>query len=523
MSGWWSSETLSPEQEAEALKIKLNSNEFKKEDIDKISALLDKPEALQALKKMVDPSFSAEILTRLNKKSVLSEWDQAIMRLLAILYPEQALTTRLEQTNKPSGKVSAVLNGGGGAMNFEQLKTLSLEKIQELFRSINKGDLMAIARTIPDAKPASMDQASFDMMKWLVSATLLTMLENGMSIESQQDIDFLEKNGTDETRKTIEEFKSTFWPNAFENNKKFIIKGNTTQSVSGTDQWVLLKGIDISKINTVDLKTGAEQLKKQLPAWTDKVKMEEMIRNLLDSKSGALRGLWELMKIFGALLGLNLDKKPAPNEKVPELDKKRRYALMTNMRDGKNGYTLDEIFDEKWTIKISDKKDTKLQLYLSDIAKLKIAEWVPAKDTEGGYEMSTKLTDAINTYQKSLSLAPTWKIDKLWLPLIMAKFDVDGELLKAPNTAPEASPKEKHPLGERIVALEWKKYGDIKTILKWDPIPRNQIIELQKDLGFTPTNADKSRRLDGDIWPGTVKAFLERYPQGMKDKDIPKK
>ena len=87
------------------------------------------------------------------------------MRLLAILYPEQALTTRLEQTNKPSGKVSAVLNGGGGAMNFEQLKTLSLEKIQELFRSINKGDLMAIARTIPDAKPASMDQASFDMMK----------------------------------------------------------------------------------------------------------------------------------------------------------------------------------------------------------------------------------------------------------------------------------------------------------------------------------------------------------------------
>ena len=53
------------------------------------------------------------------------------------------------------------------------------------------------------------------------------------------------------------------------------------------------------------------------------------------------------MKIFGALLGLNLDKKTAPSEKVPELDKKGRYILMTNMRDGKNGYTLEEIFDEK--------------------------------------------------------------------------------------------------------------------------------------------------------------------------------
>lgn len=53
------------------------------------------------------------------------------------------------------------------------------------------------------------------------------------------------------------------------------------------------------------------------------------------------------MKIFGALLGLNFEKKVASGEKLVEFDKKARYILMTNMRDGKNGYILDEIYDDK--------------------------------------------------------------------------------------------------------------------------------------------------------------------------------
>lgn len=512
----------SPEALAKSLDIKLKAAEIADSDIDAISNSLDTPEKIQAIKFIVWVSIELAVQKIKAKEWIISPSEQKILTLYERLFPlEAGLNKQLIATNKPSGKISAVLNGNGGAMNFEQLKKLTPEKIQELFRSVNKGDLIAIAKAIPDAKPEWIDQNTYDLLKSIVSATVINMVQNGMTIENMGDIEFLEKNGNDKIKQSIKKEKEWEWIlKDYTWNPKVIIKSNGSEisldsviNASGK----LAKGIDISKINTVDLKAGAEQLKKQLPEWTDKAKMEEMIHNLLDSKNGALRGLWELMKIFGALLGLNFEKKVASGEKLVELDKKARYILMTNMRDGKNGYILDEIYDDKWALKISDKKDSKLQLYLADIAKLKIAEWVPAKDADRKYEISTKLTDAINAYQKSLSITPTWRIDKIWLPLIMAKFDANGDLLGQPDPTPEIATKLEHPLGKRILELEGKDFATIKTLLKSSPIPRNQIIELQKELGFTPNNPDKRRSLDGVMGPGTVKEFLLKYDKGMME------
>jgi hypothetical protein len=77
-------------------------------------------------------------MTRIQQKPELTESDRSIMRLFAILHPELAITARLEATNKPSLKITTVLNGDGSALNFEEFKKLTKEQIQELFRSINK-------------------------------------------------------------------------------------------------------------------------------------------------------------------------------------------------------------------------------------------------------------------------------------------------------------------------------------------------------------------------------------------------
>jgi predicted SnoaL-like aldol condensation-catalyzing enzyme len=50
--------------------------------------------------------------------------------------------------------MSALLNGSGDAIRkFQEFNKLTPEKIQELFRSINKGELVAIAKLAPDPRP----------------------------------------------------------------------------------------------------------------------------------------------------------------------------------------------------------------------------------------------------------------------------------------------------------------------------------------------------------------------------------
>lgn len=504
-------------------------------DIDALSKHLDKPEKILAIKAITGASIEAAIQKIRAKEWPLSPSDQKILGLYERLFAmEASLNKQLAITNKPSGKISAVLNGNGGALNFEQLKNLPPEKIQELFRSVNKGDLIAMARSIPEKKPEWVDQLTFDLLKSIVSATLATMIQNGVTIENQGDIDFLEKNGNDQIKLAIKKAKEWTWIlKDYTWNPKVIIKSNGSDVsldplVDASEK--LIKGIDISKINTVDLKVGAEQLKKQLPVWTDKAKMEEMVRGLLDSKNGALRGLGELMKIFWALLGLNFDKKAAPGEKTLELDKKWKRDFLESMSKKNDRYDIATIFDAQWNLA---KDHPKLQSYLEDVAKLQIAKDIPTKNTDDQYVYDEKLTKAIKDYQISVWIKenPSGKLDAKWIWEILLRLDTDGKVKSdIPAVAPSAIAPEtpKH----RLTGLyEWLKNKQTFDGIRSDSVSRELI---QKELGVTgewsywpKTKAavvdfqikelgmQKIRRgapdfADGLFWPDTVRKLWEK-------------
>jgi hypothetical protein len=58
----------------------------------------------------------------------------------------------------------------------------------------------------------------------VVTPFIETMVQNGFSIEDARDVDFLEKNAGENTKKIISEWKAKTEGKAFENGKKYIIK-----------------------------------------------------------------------------------------------------------------------------------------------------------------------------------------------------------------------------------------------------------------------------------------------------------
>jgi hypothetical protein len=71
--------------------------------------------------------------------------------------------------------------------------------------------------------------------------------------------------------------------------------------------------------------------------------MKDLIKSLQDSKIPGMKLISEILRIF---FGIG-DKKSGPESTPEALEKKARYELMTKMRDGKNGYQMSEIYDEK--------------------------------------------------------------------------------------------------------------------------------------------------------------------------------
>jgi hypothetical protein len=139
-----------------------------------------------------------------------------------------------------------------------------------------------------------MSEASFLALKTLTAATIATMIESGMSIENSDDIAFLEKNGGPNIQKVIQQAKSDGILKEYKEGAKYIIKkeGNDLKITQiNAVKPTLPEGMDISKINTVDMKKGAPQLLKELPPSFDKSKVEGMVRDLLNSSNPALRGL----------------------------------------------------------------------------------------------------------------------------------------------------------------------------------------------------------------------------------------
>lgn len=78
-------------------------------------------------------------------------------------------------------------------------------------------------------------------------------------------------------------------------------------------------------------------------------------------------------------------------------------------------------------------------------------------------------------------------------------MDANGEIIAKVEAAPEPLKQEKHPLGDRIAALEGKSFSAIKALLRKDPIPKAKIEEIQSDLGFTKESTNKETKLDGNL------------------------
>ena len=78
-------------------------------------------------------------------------------------------------------------------------------------------------------------------------------------------------------------------------------------------------------------------------------------------------------------------------------------------------------------------------------------------------------------------------------------MDANGEVKATAEVVPEPLKQEKHPLGDRIVALEGKSLSAIKALLRRDPIPKVKVEEIQADLGFTRESTNKETKLDGNL------------------------
>jgi hypothetical protein len=50
------------------------------------------------------------------------------------------------------------------------------------------------------------------------------MIQNGMSIENEDDLKFIERFSSDETKATLIELKRQFGEKPFENGKRYVIK-----------------------------------------------------------------------------------------------------------------------------------------------------------------------------------------------------------------------------------------------------------------------------------------------------------
>lgn len=525
-------ESQSYELQANQIKEKLKAWDIKKEDVDKITAILDKTEVVDAIKKVVDSTFATETLNRLNQKSVLTEWDKAIIRLLALLYPELTIKNRLEQTDNPSGKITAILNGGGNALNFEEFKKLKPEQIKEIFRSISKGDLLAIARGIPEKKPDTLDQATFDTLKATVSITVSSMLQNGMSIENEEDITFIERFWTPETKMALDAFRKSSGEKPFDGGKKYVMKWSIIESLT-TPDGKITKGIDISKINTIDLKASAEEIKKQMPQGFDKAKFWEAISSLLKSDTKIFKWIGEFLKVLLTLLGIDLAEKNDASTEKP-LEAKQKRELLMKMGKANDSYDVSTFFDSKWGV-VVDRKDSKFQLYLADVDKL---IWPNAlKKWEDGKTLvyDDTVTEKIKAYQNALKMPnPTGKLDIASVTVMLTRLDADGKLIvEAPQAqpAPAAEPlreateaPKKHEYADLFDSMKWKSTKELlsdKALIEqirakiWD---KTAVTQFQKELWLKYLDPNPAKRPDGKLGEETVKAFFARYPEG----NIPK-
>lgn len=514
------------------VKEKIKIWDLKDIDISKVSTLLDTPEANDAFKKTIDQTYATEVMTRIEQKPALTESDRSIMRLFAILHPELAINARLEATSKPSWKITAVLNGDGGALNFEEFKKLTNEQIQELFRNINKWDLLALARSIPDTKPDPIDPASFDLLKSSISATLNSMIQSGISISSEEDIQMIERYSSAESKATLIEFRKIFGEKPFDSGKKYHMQWARIEPLTTADG-KLTKGIDISKINTLDIKASAEQMKKQLGWSFDKTQFAETISKFLKSDLKVFKWLSEFLKIFATLLGIDFgDNNDASKEKP--LEAKQKRELLMKMGKANESYDVSTFFDPVGWLS-TEVKDPKFQLYLADIDKIIGPNAVKKAEDGKTFLFDDVLKEKIKGYQTALKMpSPTGRLDTVSIAVMLTRLDAEGKIIDAPQVAPAKAPEPlrdtapavteapKHrfsPLYEKLSSKasfeEIKSDPELRKMIQelvdvtedgyW-PLTRAAVKKFQiTELGMQKINRLQANFADGFFGPKTLK------------------
>lgn len=500
------------------------------EQLKKIVAEMSKPEVFAKIQDVTKATIHNSALAIMRAGWPNTEREKAILQLQARLFPSIALNMKLEQTAKPSGNLNWIIKADR-TVDTDALKNLSPDQIREKIGKLNKADIKLVMASLDTLESGLLKQTIMQVVTPFVE----TMVQNGYTIEDSSDIDFLQKNAGLWTKGLITAWSISNRDTLFDWKKKYLLKWDKILPLNN-EKWELTKaGIDISKINTVDLKASAQELRKQLPATFDKVKFGEVINNFLKSDNKLLKWIGDILKFFWALLGIDFGEKwEASKEKV--LEPKEKRALLESMLKKDGPYDVSSFFDAA-TWKISGRNDDpKFQLYLADIDRI-VWPGVVTKWNDGKYVYNDELMGKIRVFQLNHRVQElTGKLDSDGIAALLKNLDSDGKIIQAPNapapaatTAPAATERatetrEKHALADLFLPLKNKTTQELlsdKSLLKAiaDQIGNKaKVIQFQISLWLRSDDPDKAKRPDGKIWAETVKAYFAKYEGGFVKK-----
>ena len=526
MPGWWSPEQLAQLEQVNTAREALRKADLKIQPTS-LEKTLDTADTLDAIRKIVDEALKREYEAVKDKIPPLKEKENAILSAYAILYPTEAVNNRLAVTGRTAERVTQQEWKIGVQELLAINKWWDKEFTQFSERMKNtpewfttKGELMMyfeVLEKMPNWEwvyKEKVDQVKA-IIKSVLNSFLEAMFKNGVSIDNPKDLDFLKKYGSPEVQNFIGKKPEL---NTYDGKIKYSLRkdGNDLKLEPIITGKSITPWVDITKLNTVELAKWTPGAKEQIVQGMNTDQIKDFIKTLRDSNIPGMKLISELFRIF---LGIKNDgeKKEGWRETLSKKDKK---VLLDSMSTPTDRYDLSKLFDAK-SNKLIDEGSKGSQEYLKDAYKL--LDKAPPKEWEK-YTYDETLIDLIKKYEKSVWLEAakqTWKLDKEKVDLIRGKMDANGEVKATAEVVPEPLKQEKHPLGDRIVALEGKSLSAIKALLRRDPIPKVKVEEIQADLGFTRESTNKETKLDGNLWPATVKAFLNRYPKGMRNVSTP--
>ena len=393
------------------------------------------------------------VATILNKPS-LSENDRKIVNeLLAKLYPEKSLQIQTEKTNQPSIEVTKLLNEFSknplDTAKISEFIKQSTEKIKELFKNLNKWDIVKLGSIFNDGRniPEPLKLELEKILKPLLSVFIDTMLSNGFSIENTTDIAFLKQNGSEAVKTFIADQENTGKPlEEYKNWSQLIfkVKNGTYSLEPAIKDKKLPDWLDITRLNTINIWSSEAEVRKSL--GEKNVTKESLWKVIKDmEKYPELRSITYLLQMIGKLFGFKFDDttKSPENPVLKGKEWKQKFNWMLSETWGK--YSLASLFNGEGNL--IDKESKNSQEFLSDLEALWFVSKKDGKlifDESVAKDIKKKYTDL------------WWNKDKANIPECLAyinsQYDEKGERLKKGDLKDEA------PVAPVIGSAEKPKY-----------------------------------------------------------------